>query len=133
MGGGLPTVTRYQEFLSNTNQPISIVGRVFTNGLGDQGSIQVESYQRLKKWYLMPPCLTFSIIRYRSRVSGAIRGKEVEPSPTSQCNSYWKASLQVTLVNSRPTYLQIICTQLYSFKHSHLILILFQVTISFLW
>ena len=24
---------------------------------------QVESYQRLKKWYLMPPCLTLSIIR----------------------------------------------------------------------
>ena len=29
---------------------------------------QVVSYQRRKKWYLMPPCLTFSIIRYRSRV-----------------------------------------------------------------
>ena len=29
---------------------------------------QVESYQRLKKWYLMPPCLTLSIIRYESRV-----------------------------------------------------------------
>ena len=29
---------------------------------------QVESYQRLKKWYLMPPCLTLSIIRYGSRV-----------------------------------------------------------------
>ena len=24
---------------------------------------QVKSYQRLKKWYLMPPCLTSSIIR----------------------------------------------------------------------
>ena len=23
----------------------------------------VESYQRLKKWYLMPPCLTLSNIR----------------------------------------------------------------------
>ena len=29
---------------------------------------QVESYQRLKKWYLMAPCLTLNIIRYRSRV-----------------------------------------------------------------
>ena len=29
---------------------------------------QVESYQRLKKWYLMPPCLTLSIIRCGSRV-----------------------------------------------------------------
>ena len=25
---------------------------------------QVESYERLKIWYLIPPCLTLSIIRY---------------------------------------------------------------------
>ena len=25
---------------------------------------QVKSYQRLKKWYLIPPCLKLSIIRY---------------------------------------------------------------------
>ena len=37
---------------------------------------QVESYQRLKKWYLMPPCLTLSIIRYKSRESVVIQGKE---------------------------------------------------------
>ena len=42
---------------------------------------QVESYQRLKKWYLMPPCLTLSIIRYGSRVSGAIQGKELHLTP----------------------------------------------------
>ena len=29
---------------------------------------QVKSYQRLKIWYLMPPCLTLSIIRCGSRV-----------------------------------------------------------------
>ena len=29
---------------------------------------QVVSYQILKKWYLMPPCLTLKIIRYGSRV-----------------------------------------------------------------
>ena len=27
---------------------------------------QVESYQRLRKRLLMPPCLTFSILRYKS-------------------------------------------------------------------
>ena len=37
---------------------------------------QVESYQRLKKWYLMPPCLTLSIIKYRSRVKWSNPGKE---------------------------------------------------------
>ena len=33
----------------------------------------------LKKWYLMPPCLTLSIIWYGSRVSGAIQGKGYAP------------------------------------------------------
>ena len=30
----------------------------------------VESYQRLKKWYLMPPCLTPIIIRYDQGYEG---------------------------------------------------------------
>ena len=40
---------------------------------------QVASFNRLKKWYLIPPCLTLSIIRYVSRLRGAIRGKEENP------------------------------------------------------
>ena len=48
---------------------------------------QVESYLRLKKWYLMPPCLTLSIIRCRSRVKWSHPGKGVTPSPTLQCSS----------------------------------------------
>ena len=35
----------------------------FANGLRDRGSIPAESYQRLKKRYLMPPCLALSTIR----------------------------------------------------------------------
>ena len=31
----------------------------------------VESYQRLKKWYLVQPCLALSITRYGSRVKGS--------------------------------------------------------------
>ena len=50
---------------------------------------QVESYQRLKKWYLMPPCLTL-IIRYGSRIKWSNQGKGVEPSPTLWCSSYRK-------------------------------------------
>ncbi len=38
---------------------------------------QVESYQRFKKWYLIPPCLTLSIIRYVSRVMWGNPGKGV--------------------------------------------------------
>ena len=44
--------------------PISLVGRVFANCLGVQS--QVKSYQKLKKWYLISPCLTLSIIKYVS-------------------------------------------------------------------
>ena len=69
----------------------------FTNGPGDQGSTQVESYQRLKKWYLMPPCLTLSIISRESRVKWSNPGNGVLPSPTPLGSSYWKGSLWVTL------------------------------------
>ena len=65
---------------------------------------QVESYQRLKKCYLIPPCLTLSIIRYVSRVKWSNPGEGVAPSPTPQCSSYWKRGLRVTLDYSRQLY-----------------------------
>ena len=58
---------------------------------------QVESYQRLKKWYLIHPLVTLSIIRYVSRVKWSNPGKGVAPSPTLWCSSYRKGSLRVTL------------------------------------
>ena len=51
---------------------------------------QVESYQRLKKWYLMPLCLTLSIIRYGSRVKWSNPAKGVAPSPTPWCSKLSK-------------------------------------------
>ena len=66
---------------------------------------QVESYQRLKKWYLIPPCLTLSIIRYVSRVKWSNPGNGVAPFPTPQCSSYWKGSFWVPLDYSRQLYL----------------------------
>ena len=60
---------------------------------------QVESYQRLKKWLLMPPCLTLNFIRYGSRVNWSNPGNGVVPSPTDRCSSYWKESLRVILVS----------------------------------
>ena len=74
---------------------------------------QVESYQRLKKWYFIPPCLTLSIIRYGSRVKWSNPWKGVEPSRTPQCSSYWKGSLRVTLGYSRQLYLIIWQKHLY--------------------
>ena len=68
---------------------------------------QVASYQRHKKWYLIPPCLTLRNIRYVSRVKWSNPGKRVAPSSIPWCSSYWKGSLQVTLDNGRQLYLYI--------------------------
>ena len=53
-----------------------------------KAQFQVKSYQRLKKWYLIPPCLALSIIRYVSRVKWSNPGKEVAPSSTPLCSSF---------------------------------------------
>ena len=65
---------------------------------------QVESYQRLKKWYLMPSCLTLSIIRYGSRVKRSNPGNGVAPSPTLWCSSYRKESFRIALNYSRQLF-----------------------------
>ena len=49
---------------------------------------QVGPNQRLNKWYLIPPCLTLSIIRYISRVKWSNPGEGVALSPTPRCSSY---------------------------------------------
>ena len=54
---------------------MGIIVRVFINSSGDRGSIPPKT----KKWNLMFPCLTISIIRHVSRVSGATQGKEKCP------------------------------------------------------
>ena len=71
---------------------------------------QVESYQRLRKWYLMLPCLTLCIIRYESRLKWSNPGKGVAPSPTPWCSSYRKWSLRVTLNCCHQLYLIILFT-----------------------
>ena len=57
----------------------------------------VGSYKRLLKWYLLPPCLTLSNIRYVSRGKWNNPGKGVAPSLTPWNSSYWKGSLLVAL------------------------------------
>ena len=64
---------------------------------------QIKSYQRLKKYYLIPSCLTLSIIRYRSR-KWSNPGKGVVPSSTRWCSSYWKGNFRVALNYGRPVY-----------------------------
>ena len=69
------------------------MNRVFTKGLGGWGSIPDRVIPKTQKRYLVPPCLAFSIVRYRSRVKWSNPGKEVAPSPTPRCSNYWKGSL----------------------------------------
>ena len=70
---------------------------------------EVASYQRLKKWYMMPPFLTLSIIRYGSRVKYSNPEKDVAPSPTPSCSRYWKGILQITLDYCRQLYFFYVC------------------------
>ena len=87
------------------NRLIDLVGRVFANGLGDLGSIPGRVIPKTLKWYLIPPCLTLSNIRYISRVKRSNSGKGVAPSPKHRCSSYWKGSLLVALDYGRQLYL----------------------------
>ena len=59
--------------------------RVFADGPVDGGSIPGRFIPKTQKWYLMPPCLTLSIIRYESRVKCTNREPSDHPrlrSPT---------------------------------------------------
>ena len=76
---------------------IGPVGRVFATGPGDLGSIPGRVIPKTLKWYLIPPCLILSNIRYVSRVKWSNLGKGVAPSPTSWSSSYGKGSLRVAL------------------------------------
>ena len=48
------------------------VCKVFANGPGDWGLISGRIKPKTQKIILVPPCLTFSIIKYGSKVSGTI-------------------------------------------------------------
>ena len=52
----------------------------------------------------MPPHLTLSIIRYKSRVKWSNSRKDVAPFPTPRYGSCWKGSLRFTLDYSRQLY-----------------------------
>ena len=81
----------YRKRLEELGKTISM-GRVFANCPGDRGFNPLLSHTKdsKKKWYLIPPCLTFSIIWYVSKVKWSNLGKGVVPSSTARCCSYWK-------------------------------------------
>ena len=55
------------------------MSREFANGAGDLSSILGRVLPKTQKWYLMPPCLTLSIIRLGSRVKWSNPEKGVAP------------------------------------------------------
>ena len=61
------------------------MSRVFANSSRDRGSVpgriipKTQKKKKKKNWYLMPPCLTLSIIRQGSRVKWSNPGNGVAP------------------------------------------------------
>ena len=88
-----------------TLSPLDRMVRVLANGPGDQGSIPGRIIPKTQKWYLMPSCLTLSIIMYGLRVKWRNPGKGGAPSPTPLCSSNQKGSLRVTLDYGRLLYI----------------------------
>ena len=74
---------------------IGLVGRVFTNGPEDLGSIPGRVILKTLKMIL--DTLTFSNKRYVSTVKWSNPRKRVAPSLTYRWRSYWKGTLLVAL------------------------------------
>ena len=75
---------------------------------------KVESYERLKKWYLMLACLTLSILRYLSRVKWSNPVKVLEPYPTPRCSRYRKGCFVYPRLQSLTLLTLNICIYIYN-------------------
>ena len=51
-----------QTTIIKTNREIDLMSREFASGPVDQGSVPGWVIPKIQKWYLMPPCLTLSIV-----------------------------------------------------------------------
>ena len=63
---------------------IGLVPRVFASDLADRGSISIRVIPKTQKWYLMPPCLTLSIINCNITNKCFILHRN-----THECNNSW--------------------------------------------
>ena len=98
---------------------------VFANGPGDRGSIPDRVVPRLKKFYLVPPYLTLSNVKYVSTVKWSNPRNGRTPSPTPWCSSYWKWSLLVAPDFSRQLYFTYIMISVnnntHTLTHTHIL------------
>ena len=67
--------------------------RVFATGPGDLDSIPGRVILKTQKWYLMPPCLTLSIISYGSWLDWSSPLNGVAPFLTRCFSNYRKVGL----------------------------------------
>ena len=78
------------------NRFIYLVGRVFANGPGDLDSILGRVIRKTLKMVLDTSLLNTQQYKVRIKGQGSNLGKEVVPSPTPRCSSYWRGNLLVT-------------------------------------
>ena len=80
---------------------IELMGRVFTNGSGDCGSIPGRVILKIQKIVLNTSLLNTQ--QYKVCIKGKVEQsrEEVAASSTPQCSSYSKGSLWVTLDHDR--------------------------------
>ena len=57
---------------------------------------QVKLYQILKKYYLTPPCIRLTIVKYVSSAKWRNSGKGIAVYSSPRRSRYWKGSLRVT-------------------------------------
>ena len=88
--------------------PSGIMVREFANGPQDWSLIPSRVIWKTQKCYLMPPCLTYSIIRNRSRVNVASR-KESSALYDSELSQLLKGSLRLAFNYDKSIY---ICTRI---------------------
>ena len=88
------------------------MGKVFANGLGDLGSIPYRVIPKTLKMVLDTSLLNTQQYKVYIRVKWRNPRKEVEPSPTPQCSSYWNGSLRIALDYCLPTLLTQITVKL---------------------
>ena len=81
---------------------------VFVDVPGDWGSNSHSVIPKTQKMVLDASLLTTQHYMLWIKRKWSKPGKAVVPSPTSQCFSYWKGSLRVTLDYGWPTYLSYI-------------------------
>ena len=103
----------------NTPFLIGLMSTVFTNGLGDLGSIPGWIIPKTQKMVLDAALLN---TQHKVRIKGKWSNPEdgVVPSPTPRCSSYWKGCLRVTLDYGRQLYLLTVREKLYHYRFLNL-------------